>query len=495
MEQHFNEKITPTRCMWCILNSLPKFDEKPEFVLQLVEKFKELKNHDTLSSYTDLFTAVENFYTENQKFPDQAWLKLVFKDSRPIQIVNDEYSPIIYETLDKFLNQEILKEKLTKLIVKKDQPSILDIRAMAKEMLQYSDKNVEIPSETRKSLTEAYEIYEQNFSGVQTYVPAIDDAIGVMGYQSLSVLAAPSGHGKSTCALSIAYYNAIQGKVVDYLSFEVPKNHMYFNLASIESEGHKGEEIAASDIKERALDEKGKELYKKYINDFMDKCAESGGYLNIIDQTTASITTFESLCNTLESIAEKRGRAADLIIVDNIDNFQTLRSSERDEATKINNYIVTLDAFSKTYCNGIGTTMLLLSQVNRPAMKKLSTPDKGNSKEASVKVDVTCVQKYNALYEKATCVLIAFSDSATRARNMMRLYPVKLRNRPIPSRPIEVQVNFRYSKVLGDFPDKGFTNEEVVDAVDNELYPTVNGSGVNKELEDELLSFEDEMNL
>ena len=477
--------------MWCVLNNLQKFDEKPEFVLSLVEKWKELKDHDTLSSYLDLFLSIEKFYQENQKFPDSAWLKLVFKDNKPIQITNDEYSSIIYETLDKYLNQEILKEKLNKYIVRKDTPSVIDIRAIAKEMLKYSDSNVEIPKETRKSLTEAYDIYKQNFQGIQTYIPALDEAIGVMGYQSLSVLAAPSGHGKSTCALSIAYYNAIQGKVVDYLSFEVPKNHMYFNVASIESEGHRGEEIAASDIKERALDEKGEELYKKYINDFMNKCSESGGYLNIIDQTTASINTFESLCNTLESIAEKRGRPADLIVVDNIDNFQTLRSSERDEATKINNYIVSLDAFSKTYCNGNGTSMLLLSQVNRPAMKKLGTPDKGNVKDNSVKVDVTCVQKYNALYEKATCVLIAYADPATRARNMMRIYPVKLRNRPLPTRPVEVQVNFRYSKVVGDFPDKDFTQEQVVEVIDSNLIPALNGSKEDKELTEEILDLDD----
>ena len=490
MEQSFNEKLTPSRCMWCVLNNLPKFDDKPEFVLNLIDKWKELKDHDTLSSYLDLFIAVGNFYEENQKFPDSAWLKLVFKDNRPIQITNDEYSSTIYEALNKYLDQEILKEKLNKYIVRKDIPSSLDIRALAKEMLKYSDSNVEIPKETRKSLTEAYELYEQNFQGIQTYIPALDETIGVMGYQSLSVLAAPSGHGKSTCALSIAYYNAIQGKVVDYLSFEVPKNHMYFNIASIESEGHKGEEIPASDIKERALDEKGKELYKKYINDFMDKCSVSGGYLNIIDQTTASINTFESLCNTLESIAEKRGRAADLIVVDNIDNFQTLRSSERDEATKINNYIVSLDAFSKTYCNGTGTSMLLLSQVNRPAMKKLGTPDKGNVKDTSVKIDVTCVQKYNALYEKATCVLVAFSDAATRARNIMRIYPVKLRNRPLPTRPVEVQVNFKYSKVIGDFPDKSYTQEQVMEVMDNTLYPAVNGTG---EAIDGMDDFEDDL--
>ena len=42
IEQVFNEKLTPSRCMWCVLNNLPKFDEKPEFVLNLVEKWKEL---------------------------------------------------------------------------------------------------------------------------------------------------------------------------------------------------------------------------------------------------------------------------------------------------------------------------------------------------------------------------------------------------------------------------------------------------------------------
>jgi hypothetical protein len=233
MEQSFNEKLTPSRCMWCVLNNLPKFDDKPEFVLNLITKWKELKDHDTLSSYLELFTAVENFYNENQKFPDSAWLKIVFKGNRPIQITNDEYSSIIYETLDKYLDQEILKEKLMKYICKRDIPSVIDVRALGKEMIKYSDSNVDIPKETRKSLTEAYDLYEQNFQGIQTYIPALDDAIGVMGYQSLSVLAAPSGHGKSTTALSIAYYNAISGKVVDYLSFEVPKNHMYFNIASI----------------------------------------------------------------------------------------------------------------------------------------------------------------------------------------------------------------------------------------------------------------------
>jgi hypothetical protein len=312
-----------------------------------------------------------------------------------------------------------------------------------------------------------------------------------MGYKSLSVFAAPSGHGKSTFALSVAYYAAMNGAYVDYLSFEIPFDHAWFNIASLYSED-KDIKIKSSDLKECTTTEEQDEAYKVYVNEVMNHIAASGGYLNIVDQSQGSAPTFAELCARLEAMADERKRPADLIVIDNVDNFQVLKSSERDEATRINNYIVSLDSFCKEYHNGDGTAILLLSQVNRPAMKKLYTSDSEDS-ERKVKIDVTCIQKYNALYEKATCVLVAFSDAATRARNMMRIYPVKLRNRPIPSRPVEVQVNFKYSKVLGDFPDKSYTQEEVVEVVDNSLYPTLNGSEVDKELENELLDFEDDI--
>ena len=35
---------------------------------------------------------------------------------------------------------------------------------------------------------------------------------------------------------------------------------MYFNMRSIESEGHKGEEIAASDMQRKSLMKKGKNI-------------------------------------------------------------------------------------------------------------------------------------------------------------------------------------------------------------------------------------------
>ena len=72
----------------------------------------------------------------------------------------------------------------------------------------------------------------------------------------------------------------------------------------------------------------------------------------------------------------------------------------------------------------------------------------------------------------------------------MRIYPVKLRNRPLPTRPVEVQVNFKYSKVIGDFPDKSYTQEQVMEVMDNTLYPAINGTG---EAIDGMDDFEDDL--
>ena len=147
-----------------------------------------------------------------------------------------------------------------------------------------------------------------------------------------------------------------------------------------------------------------------------------------------------------------------MIVIDNIDNFQIFRSNERDEVSKINNYIISLDAYAKNYCDGAGTAILLLSQVNRPAMKKLYNSANDDSK--SVQIDVTCVQKYNALYEKATCVLVGFADEAARSSDLMRVHPVKLRNRKVPEQPIKIKVNYEYSKVLGSFVSDGFKDQQ-----------------------------------
>ena len=450
MEQSFRDKIMPTQWFWCILNNLDKFDNKPELMLELIEKFKKIEDHRVLSTLRVVIEAVERGYHELGKFPDIAWLKLNFKGNIAMIISNDEFSMQMFDSLNRYLDQEYLKQEINKKIVESDNVDLDEARRLTKALATYTDRSSETPKSTRMRVRGLYENYKQNFRGLKTYIKPIDDVIGVMGYKSLSVFAAPSGHGKSTFALSVAYYAALHGAYVDYLSFEIPYDHAWFNIVSMYSED-KDVKIKSSDIKDCKLTEEQAAKYDEYSNEVMDAIAKADGYLNIVDQSQGSAPTFAELCANLEAMADERKRPADLIVIDNVDNFKVLRGGERDETTRINNCIVSLDSFCKEYHNGEGTTILLLSQVNRPAMKKLHTSE-GEDREKKVKIDMTCIQQYNALYEKATCVMVGYSDEVSRAQGTMRVYPVKLRNHAIPDKPITISVNFAFSKVRGEFP-------------------------------------------
>lgn len=485
MEQVYREKIMPSQWMWCIINNLKKFDDKPDFILALIDKLKKIEDHRLLSTFNSVFESIEKYYKQNNRFPDMAWLTLNFKGSMSIIVSEDEFSMQIYESLDRYLDQEFLKQEFEKKVIDKDNPSVEDIRKLTQMLIKFSDKAIELPEETKEALINSYEEYSASYKGLQTHIKPLDNVIGVLGYQSLSVFAAPSGHGKSTFAFSVAYYAAIHGYCVDYLSFEIPAQHAWFNFVAIESEGTE-HRIPSSAMKENLLTEEERGYYKEHMRNLLNRIKAKDGWLNVLDQTTASINTYEGLCAKLESIAEKRGRKADLIIVDNIDNFQILKSSERDEATKINNYIVSLDSFSKKYYDGEGTTILLLSQVNRPALKKLHTTEGEDGNDRKVKIDVTCIQKYNALYEKATCVLVGYADEVLRAGDTMKVYPVKLRNRPLPLKPVQLNVKFGFSKVKGEFPlDKCETPEERIQFVDSYIAET---AGISEDEMDAMLN-------
>ena len=474
MEEAFKDKIAPERWMWCIINNLEKFNDRPEYILDLIKKYKQLKDHRLLAHFGNVMEAIERGWKQDSKFPDVEKLKIDFRDIRSIVVSNDKFSMQIYDALLKYIEQEVLKQELLLKVVNKDNPDVEDVRKLWESMGRFVNRATKIPKETREKLINLYDEYSAHFDGVKTHIPSIDEVIGVLGYQSLSVFAAPSGHGKSTFAMSTAYYNALHGMCVEYCSFEIPQTQMWFNIASMDSEGT-DHPLPSSRIKGSELTPEEALLFKERMKSFFGKLEASGGALYILDQTTAGINTYEGFCTTLEARAEERGRKADLIIVDNIDNFQMFRSSERDEVAKINNYIIGLDSFVKQYCDGAGTSMLLLSQVNRPAMKKLYTA--ANDESKSVKIDVTCVQKYNALYEKPTCVLIGYADEAARGSGLMRIHPVKLRNMKVPETPIKVKVNYAYSKVLGSFESSKYKSQkEYEENAENCFGPSVDAN-------------------
>jgi len=471
------KKLFPADLGWNILNNLDKFNDKSNLITILSQKFDQLKEHTIFGKFTDLFDEAVNYYTKHNVFPDITYLNKKFPEGKLIKILTGEpFSMSLYEDLVKNLDYEIIIKKFNDTIGRSSEVEIDKCLELSKDLARFASTNEETVEDTKESLLNMYDEYAKNYKGISTGIKALDDVIGVLGFRSLSTFAAPSGHGKSTFAITLAYNAALAGMRVCYVSFEVPKNNIWFNLVSMESSYSKDprKKLPSSIIKERKLTEEQSGYYREHLNNLFDRIKLADGYIDVVDQTEIQCETFEQLCAKLEERVEKTGYVADLIIVDNVDNLQVLKGSERDESTRVNQYIIALDKFTKTYCGGIGTAMLLLTQVNRTGIKKLSGME--TSGDSEVSIDVTCIQKFNALYEKATTVLVGYSSPKMRVSNLLNVMPIKLRNRKLPIRPVGLTVNFEYSKIVG----KHVENVNTAESIKNRL-PDPNSTPVPQE--------------
>jgi hypothetical protein len=60
--------------------------------------------------------------------------------------------------------------------------------------------------------------------------------------------------------------------------------------------------------------------------------------------------------------------------------------------------------------------------------------ESNNSQE--ITTDATVLQQYSALYERATMVLVLYGSAIMRSQKQLKLMPVKLHNKPLPTKPL-----------------------------------------------------------
>lgn len=460
MDRADEQKYTLDEYSWHILNNLKQFDKTPNLISDVVDRIKStIPEHPILAKFIDYFDTGFEYYENHGEFPDINFFEVNYAKTCSMKRTDDEFSMNVYDDWVKKVDAEVIKVKCNKIV---NQVSLIptELRDLITTATKYCERAEEKIVVDKDSLLNMYANYAKEYSGVRTGMRALDEKIGVLGHKSLSVFGAPSGHGKSTFAISLAYNAVMQGLCVDYVSYEVPKEHMWFNIVSMESatKGIKEVELVASEMKEAGLTELQQEIFKEMMGDFLKKAKEAGGHLNIIDKTMDSAQTYEEFKAQLEKIARERNggndgtfdRKADLIIIDNIDNFQVFKSPERDESVRVNNYIIDLDSFCKTYHNGDGSAIMLLTQLNRGGLDKLRRAEQEEvASEKSARIDYTVFQKFNALYEKGTCCLVGYADAGMRGRHVMNIYPVKLRNRAVPEQPIEIHADYEHSRIGG----------------------------------------------
>jgi KaiC/GvpD/RAD55 family RecA-like ATPase len=462
------EKYFPHTTAWIILNRLKEFNERPELIRELAVRFSKLQGHTIYFKFAPLFEEAVKYFDKHNFFPDLKYFNERFPDGRLMwEMTNASFSMDMYAELKKQLDYELILQGINERLGKCDTMDIEGCRYYGKVLTKFAETSVEIPVDVKSDWLNYYEEYEKTYHGIYTGNKMVDEQVGAL--TGITTIAAPSGNGKSTFALSVAYNVATLpdenglGRNVLYISFEMTKAQLLANVTSIESSfsENNGARLKAEDIKEKKLDEKGKALVKQYMDSFMQRVNHSGGYLSLVDNTKMTgYNTIEEFIACIEEHSEKVGRKFDLIIIDNFDSLKMLKGERgQDESAKMNYFVTKLDSFSKTYMDGYGTCIVLLSQTNRDGLKKLRAMEANGSQEISI--DFTVIQQYSALFERATAVLVLYSSALMRANNQLKLMPVKLRNKPLPRQPITLTTRWEYSYVGGGYVPPTVTTSDL----------------------------------
>lgn len=463
-----DEKFYPHNIAWIILNRLKDFNDKPQHIIDLSDKFNRLTTHTIYYKFAPLYQEAVNYFEIHSKFPDLKYFNERFTDGRVMwEMTNASFSIDMYDKLSKQLDYELIIQDFNEEIGKSDHIDIEACKKYAKLLQRFADSTVEIPIDQKEDWINSYDKYKEEYHGIKTGIKAVDEQIGDFG--GVVTIAAPSGNGKSTFALSLSYNMSTQkdenglGRNVLYISFEMTKLQILANLVSIESSFNENinQRLKAMDIKEKNMTPEDEIRYKEYMNSYMQRLNHSGGYLSIIDNTSMTgYSTIEEFMSKIEEHSEKVGRKFDIIFIDNVDSLKMLKGDKgQDERAKMNGFITKLDSFSKTYMDGYGTCVCLLSQVNRDGMKKLKAMEANGSQEISI--DNTAIQEYSALYERACMVLILYSSAVMRSNNQLRLMPTKLRNKPSPRTPLTLTTKWEYSYVGSTYRPPSVDDEDL----------------------------------
>lgn len=468
------EKYFPHQIAWIVLNRLQEFDEKPEIIQELTEKFEHLTGHTIYYKFAPMYREGVNYFQEQGHFPDLDYLNSRFPDGRMILYMPHALlSSAMVDKLNKTLDYEILIQDFNYRIGESETIDIEGMREFSQKFADFAEHCQEIPQDTKDEWLDSYETFVEEFHGISTGNKILDEQIGTLG--GLVTIAAPSSNGKSTFALSLAYNIATQksertgmGGNVLYISYEMTKFQLQAGIVSIESSfsGMEAPKLKASDIKEAALSADGRQLYKEYISNFMARLNYSGGYLKLVDNTAMTgNNTIEGFMSQIEKISEELNRKFDIIFIDNVDSLNIFKGERgQDEMAKMNSFITKLDAFSKTYMNGYGTTIVLLSQTNREGFKKLKAMESNGSEE--ITIDFTVLQRYSALYERACTVLVLYSSALMRANHQLKVMPVKLRNKPLPRLPLTLAAKWEYSYIGSGYKPPSITGDDLSTLID-----------------------------
>ena len=312
----------------------------------------------------------------------------------------------------------------------------------------------------------------------------------------INVIAGMTGHGKSMLGNSLAYKAVNDGLNVVYITLEVSKENMFYQMISIKSfldNAYEGEWVSHSDIKKRQLTT---EQEAKVFDKIWPEFKEMKGNLHILtewDFDTGSTASLQHKLMEVEDYSKKQtGRGIDFLIVDYIQLFKDYKeASGYGEYSTLTQWV---NDFRKMSLNYLGENreipIVLLAQLNRDAWNEDREKYKKYAKNESImksnlKIDddMPCKSKQKKLYnipdvilsisQIAGCAEIAkaakqvitiYSDENLKASEQCQIQVIKNRDGQTAMEPRIAYMNPKYY-VVGKLQSETSVFDGVLDTV------------------------------
>lgn len=303
----------------------------------------------------------------------------------------------------------------------------------------------------------------------------------------VNIIAGLTGHGKSMVANTIAYREVKNGKNVLFISLEIVKRNIYYQMLSIHSFATRNENeyISHSTIKKHQLSGEQEAfvfdtLWKEFNN--LD------GNLFILDEWDFDTSSSEQLQEQLFLVEEyaqtTTGHGLDLIIVDYIQLLKTY--SDTGITKEYDSLNMWTNDFRRISCNFLGQNheipIVLLSQLNRDAMNdEIEIAKKVNKNKClpagkqkavpDIKLGLSQIAGCIEICKAATTIFAIYSNESLKVSNQCWFFMLKNRDGACNEEPKISYMNPKYYSV-GQFENWNVEYQGIID-FDNLVSPTL----------------------
>ncbi len=314
-----------------------------------------------------------------------------------------------------------------------------------------------------ESYDPTYDLYaeylkDKDNNGIRMYIRPDEDSDYYI-VPGVNIVAGQTGHGKSMVANNIAYHAVKDGKNVMFITLEISKKKVFYQMLSIHSRTIYDKEsdwISHSDIKKHKLNGNQE---SHVFNDLWKDFNQLKGNLYVIEETdfdSNSIDSLQEIMFLVEEYAQTHtGHGLDLVVIDYVQLFKQY-ADIRNEYEALSKWANDLRRISRNFLGqNHEITMLLLSQLNRDAMADVTDREKKKAKNSvlpsdkkknlpDITIGLNQIAGSVELCKHADTVYAIYSDDSYRASEQAMMFILKNRDGAASSDGVTVHMNPKY---------------------------------------------------